>query len=236
MDARGIDYADIARGIGIEDSQPIWALVKRDSRKSQFAGPLAQFFNVPLERLVAEDFDVSETDALREPAGQYGLTPIRTWEHETDLPPGDYAFIPRLDVRLSAGHGAEQKRLDLQIGLDLTSEKPQAFRADWIRKMKLRPSKLASLTVHGDSMENRLHEGDSVVIDTSQTDVVDGRVYALWYDGGERIKRLYRLPGGGLMIRSDNEAKYPPITLRVEDADSVRIIGRVVHVAGEGGL
>jgi phage repressor protein C with HTH and peptisase S24 domain len=66
--------------------------------------------------------------------------------------------------------------------------------------------------------------------------VIDGKVYALWYDGGERVKRLHRMPGGGLMIRSDNEAKYPPLKLSAEEAEQVRIIGRVVHVSGQGGL
>lgn len=73
------------------------------------------------------------------------------------------------------------------------------------------------------------------MVDTSQTTVIDGKVYALWYDGGERVKRLYRLPGGGLKIKSDNDT-YPAIELSADTVELVRIIGRVVHVAGEGGL
>lgn len=61
--ARRLSYGDVARGIGIEDAQPIWALVKRNSKKSAFAGKLADYFNVPLSRLVAEDFDVAEAAA-----------------------------------------------------------------------------------------------------------------------------------------------------------------------------
>lgn len=166
-----------------------------------------------------------------------GISPLRTWEHESDLPEGEYAFIPRLDVRLSAGHGAEQGTLGLQLEIDfIKDQRPLAFRTDWIRRNHLRPNKLASMTASGDSGEPRIHDGDALVVDTSQCEIVDGRLYALWYDGGERVKRLYLLPGGGLLIRSDNEAKYPPLTLKAEQAESVRIIGRVVHVAGEGGL
>lgn len=61
VSARGLSYGDVARGIGLEDgSQAIWSLVKRDSKKSQFASRLADYFRVPLSRLLAEDFDPSE--------------------------------------------------------------------------------------------------------------------------------------------------------------------------------
>lgn len=171
-----------------------------------------------------------------EPRTAYGISPIFTWDHETDLPPGDYVMIPRFEVHLSAGKGDEQRSLFETMQIELIKSEPLAFRADWIRKKHLKPNKLASMRVVGDSMEDRLHDGDAVVIDTSQVEVIDGKVYALWYDGGERVKRLYRMPGGGLMIRSDNEAKYPPITLSAEQAESVTVIGRVVHISGEGGL
>lgn len=170
-----------------------------------------------------------------EPGAAHGIEPILSWEHEDDLPAGDYVQIPRFEVHLSAGGGDEQRNL-FQMQIELLKSQPLAFRADWIRKKRLNPSKLASMQVVGDSMEDRLHDGDAIVIDTSQTEVSDGNVYALWYDGGERVKRLYRRPGGGLIIHSDNESKYPQLTLTPDEANHVRIIGRVVHVSGEGGL
>jgi SOS-response transcriptional repressor LexA len=161
---------------------------------------------------------------------QIALRPILTWEHPDELPPGEFAMIKRLDVRLSAGTGNEC----MEPTADLYAQ-PQAFRADWIRKMGLKPAMLASLSADGNSMEPRIQHGDALVIDTSQTQVQDGKVYALWYDGGERVKRLYRLPGGGLRISSDNPA-YASIDLTADHTAHVRVLGRVVHVAGEGGL
>jgi phage repressor protein C with HTH and peptisase S24 domain/transcriptional regulator with XRE-family HTH domain len=158
-----------------------------------------------------------------------GMQPILAWEHEEDLPPGEYVMVPRLSVHLSAGGGKEQ------VEILFEELQPQAFRADWIRKKRLKPSKLASMSADGDSMEDRIHDQDALVVDTSQVEVVDGKVYALWYDGGERVKRLFRLPGGGLRIVSDNP-KHPTIELDATHRGEVRIIGRVVHVAGEGGL
>lgn len=157
------------------------------------------------------------------------LTPILAWEHESDLPQGEYVFIPRLDYRLSAGSGREN------FDIEFDKKQPQAFRADWVRLKKLNPSKLAAMKVDGESMEPFIWDGETVVVDVSQTDIKDGKVYALWYDGGERVKRLQRIPGGGLRIQSDNPS-HPTIDISQEQTNSVRVIGRVVHKSGDGGL
>lgn len=157
------------------------------------------------------------------------MQPILAWNHEDDLPPGEFVMIPRLAVHLSAGNGHEQTEIEF------VKKQPQAFRADWIRQKRLKPAKLAAMSASGNSMEPRIWDGDSVVVDTSQTNVVDGKVYALWYDGGERVKRLFRLPGGGLRIRSDNPA-FETIELAASEVDHVRILGRVVQISGDGGL
>jgi phage repressor protein C with HTH and peptisase S24 domain len=163
------------------------------------------------------------------PAPSGGLQPILAWEHEEDLPPGEFVMIPRLNIHLSAGHGRDQ------VEIEFTKALPQAFRAEWIRERRLKPNKLAAMTASGNSMEPGICDGDSLLIDTSETSVTDGKVYALWYDGGERVKRLFRLPGGGLRIKSDNP-EHGTIELGPDYGGHVRIIGRVVHRSGTGGL
>jgi len=174
---------------------------------------------------------LQQSDTTLATAGQLhcSLRPILAWEHLDDLPEGEFVLIPRLDIHLSVGDGREQMKIVF------VEQQPQAFRADWIRRKRLKPQKLASMTAEGDSMEERIQHGDALVVDTSQTDVLDGKVYAIWYDGGERVKRLYRLPGGGLRIKSDNQ-RHPTIEVPASEASHVRIIGRVVHISGEGGL
>lgn len=157
------------------------------------------------------------------------MQPIMSWEHEDDLPPGEFLMVPRLDVHLSAGPGREQ------VEIEFTRAVPQAFRAEWIREMRLKPNKLAAMTADGESMEPAIFNGDSLLVDTSQNNVQDGKVYALWYDGGERVKRLFRLPGGGLRIQSDNP-RHHTIELQPDQVEHVRILGRVVHRSGRGGL
>jgi len=176
----------------------------------------------------AEQYSVA-FDASGLPPAQPSLQPILAWDHPDDLPEGEFVMVPKLDIKLSAGNGHEQ------LEINLTRSTPLAFRASWVREKRLKPSKLAAMTATGDSMEPGIFDGDSLVVDTSQTEVQDGKVYALWYDGGERVKRLYRLPGGGLRIKSDNP-DHPPIEVQPEKLEHVRILGRVVHRSGDGGL
>lgn len=222
----------------------IHAIEARDSSRSQYFPQLAKALGLTVEQLQMPDHvatkisgpgftiitpgNVSLAEA-REPRAAYGMEPILAWEHADDLPEGEFVMVPRLDVHLSAGGGREQ------VEIDLVKENPQAFRSEWIRLMKLKPAKLAAMRAAGESMEPTIHDGDSLLIDTSQTNVVDGKVYALWYDGGERVKRLFRLPGGGLRIESDNP-RFRALEVAAGELENVRVIGRVVHRSGVGGL
>jgi phage repressor protein C with HTH and peptisase S24 domain len=232
----------------------IHALEARDSSRSTYFAAIADALEIPLVALYEAakrnelprgwsfgkkvffadllpngHYLVREDPGVAEPRASYGLEPILAWEHPEDLPEGEFVMVPRLDVHLSAGGGRDQ------VEIDLVKDNPQAFRSEWIRLMRLKPNKLAAMRASGESMEPTIHDGDSLLIDTSQTSVSDGKVYALWYDGGERVKRLFRLPGGGLRIKSDNPT-HETIDLAPEYAGHVRVIGRVVHRSGVGGL
>lgn len=156
--------------------------------------------------------------------------PLKTWEHKTELPPGDFALLRKLTVKIDLIQGTQVAKISMD-----ESSQTQVFRAAWIRRLGSPPDKLAYMIKAGQSMEPRIYEGDELAVDTSQQDIVDGHVYALWYNGGERVKRLYRLPSGGLRIKSDN-ASFDPVDVSPEHAANICILGRVVHISGGGGL
>ena len=166
------------------------------------------------------------------PSADAAIKPIHAWEYEEDLPPGDYAMVPRLEIKLSAGPGSGAN----QLAFDFDDGQLRAYSADWIRRNHLKPNKLRVMKAAGRSMEPTIFDGDDLLINLAETEIIDGRVYALWYEGGERVKRLYRMPGGGLRIRSDNEREFPEIVLGPEYAGHVRVIGRVIDRSGAGGL
>ena len=76
-------------------------------------------------------------------------------------------------------------------------------------------------------MEPILPHGATVGVDTSATNVIDGKMYAVNHDGMLRIKVLYNLPGGGLRLRSYNTDEYPDERLDADQVKQVKVIGKV---------
>jgi phage repressor protein C with HTH and peptisase S24 domain len=255
----GLTLAELS-ALSDVDVGTISALEQRDSSRSQYFPALAMALGMNVEALGDEGWDgtpitnrdpqtghvlsvnlagplpfrpgrswdsaPSQPPGAREPTPSYGMEPILAWEHPDDLPDGEFVMVPRLDVHLSPGG---------QVEIGLANDNPQVFSAEWVRQRRLKPGKLAAMRATGESMEPTVYDGDNLLIDTSQTDVVDGKVYALWYDGGERVRRLFRLPGGGLRIKSDNPS-HGTIELGPDYGGHVRVIGRVVHRSSTGGL
>ena len=83
----------------------------------------------------------------------------------------------------------------------------------------------------GDSMSPWLQEHDVVAIDTSDTTPKEGEAYALFLDGDQMIKRIYREAGNTLILSSDNK-KYKDKVITDEFANSLFIVGRVFYRSG----
>ena len=143
--------------------------------------------------------------------------------YNVSLDGADYAAIPRIDARLSAGAGAVNEEVEHSDAL--------AFRRDWLRERGISPSDACLLTVTGDSMAPTLHDGDLVMIDRRRRDIRNHRVYALIdTDGTARVKRLDLIPKQLLILTSDNPA-HPTETRQGDDMNLVNILGEVVWSA-----
>lgn len=118
---------------------------------------------------------------------------------------------------------------------DISEPTPFYYRRTWLQKNSFKAEKLMRLEVHGESMEPLLWDGDHITIDTTQTAVLDGRVYAFTFDGEFRVKRMYKLLSGGVSLYSDN-SRFPPEEIRPEDLERFKVLGRVIDKCGRGGL
>ncbi len=78
-------------------------------------------------------------------------------------------------------------------------------------------------------MEPVLPDGSTVGVNIGQTQVIDGKMYAIKHDGQLRVKVLYRIPGGGVRLRSFNQSEHPDESYTAEEMaeKSIEIIGRV---------
>lgn len=92
---------------------------------------------------------------------------------------------------------------------------------------------LMALVANNDSMEPTIFEGDYVVIDCAQKNIIPNKVYALSVHGDFYIRRLDKsIETGGLILIADSNLynlnnKYKSIELK---HDNFHIIGRVVYV------
>jgi len=131
----------------------------------------------------------------------------------------DFAFVPRFDVKLSAGPGAN--------GDNARELASVAFRNDWMLQQGLLADRCVVTGVSGDSMEPLLFDGDLVLIDKRKADLQNGQVYAFVdVEGDVRIKRLEKIDGG-ILLRSDNPEHATDLRMG-QDANQIDVIGRLV--------
>ncbi|MDR3381765.1 S24 family peptidase [Cupriavidus basilensis] len=155
------------------------------------------------------------------------VRPITTYESLEELPAESTVLITRIDVQLSAGAGRETWHIE--------EREPLPFQADYIKRLDSKPKDLVAVKVDGDSMEPRLFDGDTAIVDRADTRVpANGKVFALVYAGELLVKRLQRLPDGGLKVISDNHERYEAITVPGDQVNNITIVGRVKYRSGTG--
>lgn len=131
----------------------------------------------------------------------------------------DLIQIPKVKARLSAGGGS------FEINGEV--ERYYAFRSDWLRR-KGNTAAMVLMDVSGQSMEPVIMDGDTILIDQSQTEPLPGRLYAVAVEELVYVKRVETKPGQ-LILRSENPAYDPiPVPTGEDMSDSVRILGRMI--------
>ena len=129
-----------------------------------------------------------------------------------------YQFkVPLYDLEAAAGYGSvlSQENVTRMCSID----------EELLTEHGLIPSQCAMLTIRGDSMESTLQDGDTILIDRSQT-TPDG-IFLIQMDDTLRIKRVQRAAGGAYILISDNtryrEELIPPTAL-----DTITLLGKCV--------
>ncbi|MGA3803724.1 S24 family peptidase [Ralstonia nicotianae] len=158
---------------------------------------------------------------------KFQVRPITTYENLDELPPETTVLITHVDVALSAGDGRETWHVE--------EKEPLPFQADYIRRLNASPKNLVAVKVRGDSMEPRLFDDDTVVVDKADQRIpASGGVFALVYAGEMLVKNLFRMPDGSLRVVSDNKEKHEPFVVPPEQLEHINIVGRVKYRSGMG--
>lgn len=135
----------------------------------------------------------------------------------TGLP--DFSFVPRLDVSASAGSGIVPYAEDPLEYL--------AFQTDWLRSRGINSNAARILTARGDSMEETIRDGDTLLVDTSIDRVKDNAIYVVSYGEMVLVKRVHGRINGSLQLISDNP-RYPPEEVAPAEVSMLNIAGRVM--------
>jgi len=133
----------------------------------------------------------------------------------------EFVQIRMVKLRLSAGITGFQAEPERREGGTL------GMRRTWIERHNYHPDHLIAIHVKGESMEPSLYAGDIVIINTLDTKLVDGAVYAFNYEGEAVVKRLTR-DAGKWWLTSDNpdQRKYHR---KLCQGNGCLVIGRVVR-------
>ncbi len=161
--------------------------------------------------------------------GEERISNIRALHPDDPLPEGVIA-VPESRIEFSAGPGREPHYELLEDSENAT------YRLSWFQKERINPARVKRFRVKGDSQEDFLFHNDTVLVNLDETNIVDGKLYAIRYENDLRIKFLFRKLNGSLVLHSKNP-KYPDEEISPELANEhISIIGRVRDKSGKGGL
>ena len=193
-----------------------WLNAESMPRQNKIA-ELAEFLNVSLYWL-----QFGKEDAKKQNGNAEILGNMQAWDSSTPIGSDEVAVPFLSEVKLSAGNGFVSD-VEHDHGFRLR------FAKSTLRRYNVSPENAVCVAVHGNSMEPVLPDGSTVGIDTGDKKLVDGKIFAINHNGELFIKRLYKLPGGGIRIFSFNEYEYPPREYTASQVleQRITIIGRV---------
>lgn len=195
-----------------------WLSGRREPNLEVINGVL-KYLGLPRMEISMESFQPHQPIPFEPNAVALGY--IAPWDDDTPLD-DDEVEIPLLkEVRVAAGSG--------QISEEFFSGKKIRMGKYTLRHRGVNPDDAVCVTVAGNSMEPALPDGSTVGMDMAQTSIKDGKVYVIKHDGELRVKQVYRRPGGGIRLRSFNQAEHPDEEYTPEqmlDKD-IRVVGKV---------
>ena len=135
---------------------------------------------------------------------------------------GEFALIPLIVVEGERGIESE--------GVEARVQGKYAFRRTWLQS-KGNLEDFVLFAVRGDSMDPTITDGDFVLIDRSQKEVVVGNIYAFRIENAVMVKRLQPMGDRRITAMSDNKL-YESYELDLGAGD-IEVIGQIIWIGRE---
>ncbi|RJE49941.1 peptidase S24, partial [Acinetobacter sp. JS678] len=182
--------------------------------KSAFLPLIAQFLGVDGYWLTTGNTE----DAFRE---SDVFSPTVVSAESTD----QYAWIEVVEASFSCGTGES-----IEFHFDAINGKIP-FPASFFKEKRVAQECMRIIKAKGDSMTDYIKDGDLVGIDISQTEVIDGEIYAVYFAGEGIIKQIFKEADGSLILHSLNE-KFRDRRVTEENGKNFKVMGRQFWRAG----
>lgn len=149
---------------------------------------------------------------------------VEEWDDDTPLDDDEVAVPFFKDFELSCGNGNFTQAL-------ANETRKLRFSKLTLRRAGIPPNSVFACTASGNSMQPVINDGATVFVNRGNTQVQDGRIYAIDHGGVFKFKYLHRLPMGGLKLSSAN-SDYIDEILSAEDvkAQGLVILGQAFNV------
>lgn len=141
--------------------------------------------------------------------------------HQSQNDEDDFTQVRRVNVSVSAGHGA--------LVFEEPSKSALTFRRSFLQEIGVTPKSAVIVTVKGHSMDPTLRDGAVLLVNTAAKTIANGQIYAFRRDGQLFVKRMHQAQDGGFLAASDNPDRdqYPTLHIGHNEAD-FEIIGRAL--------
>lgn len=218
LEKSGKVQADLCRFTGCKSSTvSMWCSDKVKNLSSENALKVSTLLNINYNWLVTGKGSPDAEDVVSLP--------------DDVLADDPYVQIPEYSVECGAGPGTTPTYSEIESSI------PATYRQSYFTSKGISPDDCKRFTVHGDSMQPTLFNGDKILVNTADNVTIsNNHVYAINVNDEVKVKRLIRLINGDLVIKSDNKSYPDEIIPHDSDEINFSIIGRVIEKAGNGGL
>lgn len=182
----------------------------RAARKLSSVAQLTGISQASLSRAAARQQDLG-LDAISRLVDFFGFT-----INPPEVEPDSYAMVPKVTARAGAGSSL------------ITEESVAgfyAFRLAFLQRVGIDGEHSVMLDVLGDSMQPLIQDGDTILVDQSDTRLQDGKIFLVGLGEELLVKRLQKTVRGWLLVSQNSE--YAPISVENPDVDAFRVYGRV---------
>lgn len=219
LEKSGKKQADLSKYTGIKSATVSqWCSDQVKALKYDNALKVAKFLGVNHRWLVTGKGPIEPDD-------------VEVINDEAPLNTDEYITIKEYNITFACGDGREPTYDELNDSISVI------YKISWFQERQINPANCKRFRIEGSSMEPLLFDGDRVLVDLNDTEVRNGRVYALIQDRQLKVKRLYKLIDGSLIVHSDNSTSNPDVKIPKNESNLFfKIIGRVIDKSGDGGL